>query len=184
MMVRRWPQAPIEYRNPTEARVSPRLYPVVLDGPNYDVGPAQPARSDKRRLSRSFGGQKIETDYRDTPEEILCSDVFLGHHGIRSTRQELLPLLARCNLRLSGTVALASQIDPSETETTLPDAIRWSGWINSFPPHNGVVATLHGGLDKLGHHCVLMKWYPPGYMSVPYTYATDRCAARRTDPAL
>jgi hypothetical protein len=72
-------------------------------------------------------------DYRDTPEEIFCSDVFLGHHGIRSTRRELLPLLGALPLTLSGTVALASQIK-SETQIALPDVIRWSGWINGFPP--------------------------------------------------
>jgi hypothetical protein len=83
-------------------------------------------------------------DYRDTPEEILCSDVFLGHHGIRSTRRELLPLLGALPLTLSGTVALASQINPSETQIALPDVIRWSGWINGFPPHSGEMATYPG----------------------------------------
>jgi hypothetical protein len=73
-----------------------------------------------------IGEQEIEMDYRDTPEEIFCSDVFLGHHGIRSTRRELLPLLGALPLTLSGTVALASQIK-SETQNALPDVIRWSG---------------------------------------------------------
>jgi hypothetical protein len=93
-------------------------------------------------------------DYRDVPDEILCSDVLLAHHGIRSTRRELLPLLAALPLALSGTVALP------ETQITLPDAIRWSGWINGFPPHSGDMATLYGGLDKPGPYLVLMKWYP------------------------
>jgi hypothetical protein len=66
-------------------------------------------------------------DYRDIPDEILCPDVFFADHGIRSTRRALLPLLAALPLALSGTV-VASQINPSETQITLPDAIRWSGW--------------------------------------------------------
>jgi hypothetical protein len=35
-----------------------------------------------------------------------------------------------------------------EIEVTLPDAIKWSGWINGFPLHSGEMATLYGGLDK------------------------------------
>jgi hypothetical protein len=87
-------------------------------------------------------------DYRDVTDEILCSDVFLAHDGRRSTRRELLPLLCALPLALSGTAALAGQINPSETQITLPDAIKWSGWINGFPPHSGEMATLYGGLDK------------------------------------
>jgi hypothetical protein len=112
-------------------------------------------------------------DYRDVTDEILCSDVFLAHDGRRSTRRELLPLLCALPLALSGTAALAGQINPSETQITLPDAIKWSGWINGFPPHSGQMAALYGGLDKAGPYLVLMKWYP-GYMSAPHTYATDR----------
>jgi hypothetical protein len=59
-------------------------------------------------------------DYRDVPDEILCWDLFLAHHGIRSTRRELLPLLAALSLALSGTVALASQFDPSEPRLHFP----------------------------------------------------------------
>jgi hypothetical protein len=74
---------------------------------------------------------------------------------------------------LCGTVSLAGSINPSETQVTLPDAIKWSGWIKGFPPHSGEMATLYGGLDNSGPYLVLMKWYP-GYMSAPHTYATDR----------
>ena len=56
---------------------------------------------------------------------------------------------------------------------TLPGAVKWSGWINGFPPHSGEMATLYGGLDKPGPYLVLMKWYP-GYMSAPHKYVTDR----------
>jgi hypothetical protein len=92
-----------------------------------------------------------------------------------STRRELLtaPLLGALTLALSSAGALAGTIDPSETQVTLPDAVKWSGWIKGFPPHSGEVATLYGGLDKPGPYVVLMKWYP-GYMSAPHTYATDR----------
>jgi hypothetical protein len=86
----------------------------------------------------------------------------------------------RLALALAGTVALASQIDPSETQITLPDAIRWSGWINGFPPHSGEMATLYGGLDKSGPYLVLMKWYP-GYMSAPHT-PTPPIASRSYSP--
>jgi len=112
-------------------------------------------------------------DYRDVTDEILCSHVFLARDGRRSTRRELLPLLCALPLALSGTAALAGQINPSQTKITLSDAIKWSGWINGFPPHSGEIATLYGGLDKAGPYLVLMKWYP-GYMSAPHTYATDR----------
>jgi hypothetical protein len=85
----------------------------------------------------------------------------------------LAPLLAVLPLALSQTEALAGKINPSETQVTPPDAIKWSGWINGFPPHSGEMATLYGGLDRPGPYLVLMKWYP-GYMSAPHTYATDR----------
>jgi hypothetical protein len=112
-------------------------------------------------------------DYRDIPDERLRPDVFLADDASRRTRRELLPLFATLPLALSGTLAEASQINPSETQITLPNAIRWSGWINGFPPHSGEMATLYGGLEKPGRYLVLMKWYP-GYMSAPHTYATDR----------
>ena len=72
----------------------------------------------------------------------------------------------------SGTIARANAIDPSETQVTLPDAIKWTTW-SGAPPHGGEMATLYGGLDKTGPYLVLMKWYP-GYMSAPHSYATDR----------
>jgi hypothetical protein len=43
----------------------------------------------------------------------------------------LAPLVAALPLALSGTAALAGRINPSETQITLPDAIKWSGWINA-----------------------------------------------------
>jgi len=92
-----------------------------------------------------------------------------------STRRQVLlaSLLAAVPLALSDTAALASKIDPSETQVTLPDAIQWSGWIKGFPPPSAEMAPLYGGLDQSGPYVVLMKWYP-GYMSAPHTYATDR----------
>ena len=75
-------------------------------------------------------------------------------------------------LAASGTIARASAINPSETQITLPDAIKWTTW-SGAPPHGGEMATLYGGLDKPGPYLVLMKWYP-GYMSAPHYYASDR----------
>jgi hypothetical protein len=90
-----------------------------------------------------------------------------------SRRALLLSILARGLQRAaSGTIAHASAIDPSETQITLPDAIKWTTW-SGAPPHIGEMATLYGGLDKPGPYLVLMKWYP-GYMSAPHSYATDR----------
>jgi hypothetical protein len=92
-----------------------------------------------------------------------------------TTRRGLLlsSLLATLPLALSDSAALADQIDPAQTEVTLPNAIKWSGWINGFPPHSGEMAPLYGDLNQPGPYLVLMKWYP-GYMSAPHTYATDR----------
>ena len=71
----------------------------------------------------------------------------------------LAPLLSALPLALSNR-ALAGKINSSETQVMLPDAIKWSGWINGFPPHSGEIAALYSGLDKPGPYLVLMKWYP------------------------
>jgi hypothetical protein len=114
-------------------------------------------------------------DYRATLDRLFSSGGLLARREICSTRRELLlaPLLAALPLALSDTAVLAGRINPSETQVTLPEAIKWSGWIKGFPPHSGEMATLYGGLDRPGPYLVLMKWYP-GYMSAPHTYATDR----------
>jgi hypothetical protein len=115
-------------------------------------------------------------DHRDIVNGISSSDMFfLAEHEVCSTRRGLVlaPLLAALPLVLCGTASLAGSINPSETQVTLPDAIKWSGWIKGFPPHSGEMATLYGGLDNSGPYLVLMKWHP-GYMSAPHTYATDR----------
>jgi hypothetical protein len=121
------------------------------------------------------GEQVAEMDHRDVVDGISSLNALAAHDRICSTRRGLLfaPLLAALPLALSDTAALAGPINSDETQVTLPDAVKWSGWINGFPPHSGEMATLHGGLDKPGPYLVLMKWYP-GYMSAPHTYATDR----------
>jgi hypothetical protein len=113
-------------------------------------------------------------DHRDILDRVFSSNALIADE-ICSTRRELLlaPLLAALPLALSYTGALAGSIEPSETQVTLPNSIKWSGWINGFPPHSGEMATLYGGLDNPGPYLVLMKWYP-GYMSAPHSYATDR----------
>lgn len=113
--------------------------------------------------------------HRDDFHATLSSSRFSLDQHISSTRRGLLlaPLFTALSLALSDRPALANKINPSETTVTLPDAIKWSGWIKGFPPHSGEMATLYGSLDEPGPYVVLMKWYP-GYMSAPHTYATDR----------
>jgi hypothetical protein len=105
---------------------------------------------------------------------IVSPDAFLADHEICSTRRGLLvaPLLAALSLALSDEAAIAGTINPSETQITLPGAIKWGDWVAGLPPHSGEVATLYGGLDKPGPYLVLKRY--PGYMSPPHTYATDR----------
>jgi len=88
-------------------------------------------------------------DHHDIPDRVFSSNALIAD-AICSTRRELLlaPLLAALPLALSDTAALAGTINPSETQVTLPGAIKWGGWINGFPPHSGEMATLYGGLDK------------------------------------
>jgi hypothetical protein len=113
--------------------------------------------------------------HHDDLERILSPSAFSADEHIRSTRRGLLlaPLFAALSLALSGQAARASKINPSETAVTLPDSIKWSGWIKGFPPYSGEIATLYGSLEEPGPYVVLMEWYP-GYMSAPHTYATDR----------
>jgi hypothetical protein len=93
---------------------------------------------------------------------------------VASTRRTVLlsSLLAALPLGLSAGRAQAAKINPSETQVTLPDEIKWTAW-TGVPPHSGEMATLFGGLNEPGPYVVLMKWYP-GYMSAPHSYATDR----------
>jgi hypothetical protein len=91
---------------------------------------------------------------------------------LSATRRRVLlaPLLAALPLGLSA--GRAEALDPSETQVTRPDEIKWTAW-TAGPPHSAEMATLYGGLDQPGEYAVLMKWYP-GYMSAPHSYATDR----------
>jgi hypothetical protein len=98
-------------------------------------------------------------DHRDILERIFSSNAFIADREICSTRRGplLAPLLAALPLALSQTEALADKIDPAETQVTLPHAIKWSGWINGFPPRSGEMATFYGGLDQCGPYLVQMK---------------------------
>ena len=91
-------------------------------------------------------------DHRDILDGIFSPGGFLADREICSTRRGLLaaPLLASLSLALSDEAARAGTINPSETEVTLPGAIKWGGWIAGSPPHSGEMATLCGGLDKPG----------------------------------
>ena len=103
---------------------------------------------------------------------MATNPVFPFDFRLRSNRRSLLlaPLLAALPLGLSA--GRAEAINPSETQVTLPDEIKWAAWTGG-PPHSAEMATLFGGLDKPGEYGGLMKWYP-GYMSAPHTYVTDR----------
>jgi hypothetical protein len=100
--------------------------------------------------------------------------VVTSHDDLCLTRRTLMlgMLAGVLQLAASCTIARAGAIDPSETQITLPDAIKWTTW-SGAPMHSGEMATLYGGLDKPRPYLVLMKWYP-GYMSAPHSYATDR----------
>jgi hypothetical protein len=91
-----------------------------------------------------------------------------------ATRRDLFlaPLLAALPLAVLSRPAGASEINPSETQITLPGSIRFDAW-TGLPPHSGEMAILYGGLDQPGPYVVLMKWNP-GYFSAPHSYATDR----------
>jgi hypothetical protein len=92
--------------------------------------------------------------------------------GLSATQRRILlaPLLAALPLGLSAEQADA--LNPSETQITLPDQIKWTA-SPAGPPHGAEMATLFGELDKPGPYVVLTKWYP-GYMSAPHSYASDR----------
>ncbi len=85
----------------------------------------------------------------------------------------LAPVLATLPLAFSSFPARARRIDPSETAVTVPNDIKWSGWLTGFPPQSAEMAKLYGDPNGSGAYLVLMKWYP-GYMSAPHSYATDR----------
>ena len=72
------------------------------------------------------------------------TSVLATDHSICSTRRGLLiaPFLAVLPFAMLEASAQAGQINPTETAITAPDAIKWSGWINGFPPHSGEMATL------------------------------------------
>jgi hypothetical protein len=92
--------------------------------------------------------------------------------GSSSTRRRVVLASLLSALPLGLSVTRAAALNPSETQITLPDQIKWTSW-TAGPPHSAEMATLFGGLDGPGEYVVLMKWYP-GYMSAPHSYATDR----------
>jgi hypothetical protein len=117
--------------------------------------------------------ERLVTNLVGSGTKSSCAVVTLDEDVCLTRRALLLgTLLGGLQLVASGTTAQASAINPSETQITLPDAIKWTTW-SGAPPHGGEMATLYGGLDKPGIYLVLMQWYP-GYMSAPHSYATDR----------
>lgn len=102
------------------------------------------------------------------------ADALAGSEADATRRSLVLaPLLAALGSAFATTAAQAGKINPSDTQVTLPQDIKWGSWLKGFPPNSGQMATLHGGLDEPGPYVVYMKWYP-GYMSAPHTYVTDR----------
>jgi hypothetical protein len=84
-------------------------------------------------------------------DRIVAKDTLL----LPGRRQLLLAsLLAALPVGLSTRPAEA--VNPAETQVTLPDQIKWTGW-SAGPPHSAEMATLFGGLDKPGEYMVLMK---------------------------
>jgi hypothetical protein len=110
----------------------------------------------------------------DRLSELKASPRALARPEFAASRRSLIlaPLISAFPAILA-TLAQAGEINPAETQVTLPDAIKWSSWLPGFPPDSAQMATFYGGLDKPGPYVVFMKWYP-GYMSAPHTYATDR----------
>jgi len=92
--------------------------------------------------------------------------------GLSATRRRVLLASLFAALPLGLSAGRAEAVNPSETQVTLPDAIKWTAW-PAGPPRGAEMSTLFGGLDNPGEYAVLMKWYP-GYMSAPHSYATDR----------
>jgi hypothetical protein len=74
-------------------------------------------------------------DHRNMLGGIISSEAFLADHEICSTRRGLIvaPFLAALSFALSHEAALAGAINPSETEITVPGAIKWGGWVAGFP---------------------------------------------------
>src|SRR5882724_6212303 len=110
---------------------------------------------------------------RSESQTMLCSAPH-SDDDVDATRRRLLltPLFAALPFALWSTSTEAGKLNPSETQITLPDQIKWTPWTGG-PPHSGEMATLSGGLNRPGPYVVLMKWYP-GYFSAPHSYATDR----------
>jgi hypothetical protein len=106
----------------------------------------------------------------DRPGKAYFPSAFGG--GSNSTRRQVLLASLLSALPLGLSAGRAAAINPSETQVTLPDQIKWTAW-TAGPPHGAEMAMLFGDLDKPGEYVVLMKWYP-GYMSAPHSYATDR----------
>src|SRR6266436_9572534 len=81
--------------------------------------------------------------------------------GLGSTRRRVLLTALLAALPLGLSAGRAEAIDPSETQVTLPDQIKWTAW-TAGPPHSAEMAMVFGGLDEPGQYVVLMKCYP-GY---------------------
>ena len=87
-------------------------------------------------------------------------------------RREMLGLLGAMAPLLLARSGLASPIDRSETQYTLPPDIPWHRRPTD-PPNSIDQAPLFGATTGQGLYYVLIRWWP-GYMSAPHMYDTDR----------
>ncbi len=71
--------------------------------------------------------------------------------------------------------AVASPLDPAQTQLILPSDVKWTTPLGA-PPRSFESAMLTGALDRPGLYFTLVRWWP-GWMSGPHTYVTDRLCA-------
>jgi hypothetical protein len=62
-----------------------------------------------------------------------------------------------------GDPTRAAALNPTETQITLPNQIKWTAW-TAGPPHSGAkMASLFGALDQPGEYAALTKIVPGLY---------------------
>ncbi len=74
------------------------------------------------------------------------SSLVVPFDGLSATRRQVLLASLLASLPLGLSAGRAEALNPSETQITLPDHIKWTAW-PAGPPHGAEMATLFGGLD-------------------------------------
>jgi hypothetical protein len=98
-------------------------------------------------------------------------DAALNERAATRRSLMLVSLFAALPAALLADPALA--IDPTQTQVTLPDQMRWTPWSAGGPAGSMESAAVFGSINKPGAYAILVRWHP-GYMSAPHTYVTDR----------